>query len=67
MKESSCHAVMVYLYLKDMEDYTVVNKVYAKSFTSHYPARQVVTLLCRCVLGLKVVLGDPLTYWTLNW
>lgn len=30
---------MVYLYLSNMQDYTAVNEVYAKSFTSHYPAR----------------------------
>ena len=41
MKESDSRAVMVYLYLRNMEDYTAVNKVYAKSFTSHYPARLV--------------------------
>ena len=45
MKESSSHAVMVYLYLREMEDYTAVNKVYAKSFTSYYPARLVFTLI----------------------
>lgn len=44
-KESNSHVVMVYLYLSNMQDYTAVNEVYAKSFTSHYPARFVVSLI----------------------
>lgn len=41
VKESDSCAVMVYLYLRDMKDYAAVNGVYAKAFTSHYPARLV--------------------------
>ena len=46
MKQSTSYTVMVYLYLSNMQDYTAVNEVYAKSFTSHYPARLVVAINC---------------------
>ncbi len=36
---SWCQVVLVYLYLDDMANYTVVNQVYVKYFTVNPPAR----------------------------
>jgi len=66
-RSSNTQAILVYLYLRDMQDYAVVNTAYVKAFASDLPARLVSLCWLYVPVGyivrvcVQVDLSHPLT------